>query len=238
MSVSNTAGASRVKISVVIPTYNEASSIVDTLMPLQRFRQNGDIEVILSDGNSTDATRQMATGLVDRCINESKGRALQMNSGAKFANGQLLLFLHADTQLPVDFVVSLGELLTSPKSQLVWGFFPLRLSGNDRLLRIVERCISLRSRLTSIATGDQAIFVNRALWQRLEGYGDIALMEDVEFSGRARKLTKAQVQSSCVVTSSRRWEQRGIVATVLLMWRLRWLYFCGVSPQTLAKLYR
>lgn len=226
------------KISIVIPTYNEAGSIESTLMPLQRSRCDGEVEVILSDGNSTDGTRDLAAPLVDLCLNESQGRARQMNSGAKAASGELLLFLHADTQLPNDFLPLLTDLQGRHDEEYLWGFFPLRLSGDHWMLRIVERCINLRSRLSSIATGDQAIFVNRNLWYVLEGFSDIPLMEDVELTRRAGKLSKARVQSSLLVTSSRRWEEKGIISTILLMWRLRWLYFVGVNPRTLAALYR
>lgn len=226
------------RLSIVIPTYNEAISIEATLAPLQKLRYCGDVEIIISDGNSTDATREKALGAVDECLNETKGRARQMNCGAKVARGEFLLFLHADTHLPDNFFSLLMACLDHTTDEHSWGFFPVRLSGEHRLLRVVERSMNLRSRLSSIATGDQAIFVSRTLWKALNGFSDIPLMEDVDFSRRARKLSKAKIIPRPLTTSSRRWEQNGVIATVWLMWRLRWLYFCGVPAKDLAKLYR
>tara|TARA_B100000446_G_scaffold46105_4_gene42223 strand:- start:9427 stop:10140 length:714 start_codon:yes stop_codon:yes gene_type:complete len=225
-------------ISIVIPTFNEASSIKATLQPLQSLREQGRVEVILSDGGSTDATFDQAQFLVDEVVCEVKGRAAQMNAGADRAKGECLLFLHADTQLPDNFVDLIAEAMPFPSESDCWGFFPVRLSGQLWSLRIVERFMNLRSRLSAIATGDQALFVSRALWQKLCGFADIPLMEDVEFSSRARKVSRPRVMRGKLVTSSRRWEQRGVVPTVLLMWKLRWLYFRGVNPQALSEMYR
>mgnify|MGYP003683040239 CR=1 FL=1 len=226
------------RLSIVIPTYNEEASIEATLAPLQQLRHSGDVEIIISDGNSSDATREKALKWVDECLNETNGRARQMNCGAKVARGEFLLFLHADTLLPDDFFSLLMACLNGAGDECAWGFFPVRLSGEQCLLRIVERSMNLRSRLSSIATGDQAIFVSRTLWEKLNGFSDIPLMEDIDFSRRARKLSKAKIQPRALTTSSRRWEQNGIIATVWLMWRLRWLYFWGVPAQNLVKLYR
>ncbi len=225
-------------ISIVIPTFNEASSIAATLQPLQRFRQQGSVEVILSDGGSTDSTLDQAQDWVDVCVCEAKGRAAQMNAGARRAKGDCLLFLHADTELPENFVDLISEELQSHCSVHLWGFFPVRLSGRLWAFRIIERFMNLRSRISAIATGDQALFVNQRLWQKLEGFAIIPLMEDVEFSRRAREVSRPKVMGRKLVTSSRRWEQRGVVPTVLLMWKLRWLYFCGVDPQALSEMYR
>ncbi|MGH1371953.1 MAG: TIGR04283 family arsenosugar biosynthesis glycosyltransferase [Cellvibrionaceae bacterium] len=238
MNVAKAAKSIQPKVSVVIPTYNEAASIEQTLSPLQHLRRSGDIEIVVSDGGSADGTRELVAPMVDRCVNDSQGRAAQMNSGARVSSAELILFLHADTQLPDNFLSPLIKSSGEDENAQAWGFFPVRLSGKHHLFRLIEGCINLRSRLTSMATGDQALFVSRALWRELEGFADIALMEDVDFSRRARKLAKAKVQPSFVTTSSRRWEENGIVSTVVLMWRLRWLYFCGVSPRALAKLYR
>lgn len=225
-------------ISIVIPTFNEADTIEGTLRPLQKYRRCADIEIILSDGDSHDLTREVVQPLVDVCINETKGRARQMNAGASMARGELLLFLHADTVLPDGFCAALTDQLCEHSGRLLWGFYPVRLSGKHRLLRVVERLMNCRSRLTSIATGDQGIYVSKDLWAQLEGFSDIPLMEDIDLSRRLRRLARPVVQGEPLSTSSRRWESRGIIKTIVLMWRLRWLYFRGVNPSELVKLYR
>jgi len=230
--------AASVLLSIVIPTFNEATSLTATLQPLQSLREQGWVEVILSDGGSTDATLDLAQFLVDEIVCEAKGRAAQMNAGAERVKGKCLLFLHADTQLPDNFFDLIVEALPSSSLSHCWGFFPVRLSGQFWALRIVERFMNLRSRLSAIATGDQALFVSLEMWRKLGGFANIPLMEDVEFSSRARKVSRPRVMRRKLVTSSRRWEQRGVIATVLLMWKLRWLYARGVDPQILSEMYR
>lgn len=232
------ASAGRPLISIIIPAFNEAETIEKTLKPLQSSRCSGNLEVILSDGNSTDNTREIALPGVDICINEAKGRARQMNAGAAVARGELLLFLHADTVLPDGFYETLANQLRQRSDRSLWGFYPVRLSGRQPMLRVVEWLMNHRSRLTSIATGDQGIYLSKDLWSSLEGFADIPLMEDIELSCRLRKLVSPLVQRQPLCTSSRRWESRGIIKTIALMWRLRWMYFRGVSPSELVKLYR
>lgn len=222
-------------ISVIIPTLNEADNISLSLDSLQPLRARGH-EVILVDGGSIDNTLELARPRVDRIVTSEAGRARQMNAGAARAGGDILWFLHADTLVPeeadrvIDTVVS--------HRQWVWGRFDVRLSGADLRLRVIERLMNWRSRISGIATGDQGIFISRALFERLEGYADIPLMEDVEISRRLKRHVRPACLGAKVMTSSRRWEQRGIWRTVWLMWRLRLRYALGEDPARLAKLYR
>jgi rSAM/selenodomain-associated transferase 2 len=191
--------------------------------------------VIVVDGGSRDETASLAEPWVDHYLYSSPGRAQQMNAGATQASGDCLMFLHADTLLPDHFFDALIDVL---HGSMQWGFFPVRLSGRHWLLRWVERGMNLRSRLTSVATGDQAIWLSRCLWKRLEGFKCIALMEDIELSKRMREVVKPHVASQPLCTSSRRWESQGVVSTILLMWRLRLMYFLGISPSVLVRRYR
>jgi rSAM/selenodomain-associated transferase 2 len=220
-------------ISIVIPALNEADAIVATLVPLQTLRKQG-FELLLADGGSSDETVALAAPLVDTLIQCEKGRALQMNAGAKKASGQWLLFLHADTQLPKPLSHWFDTLETT---QSCWGFFPIRLSGESIFFRWIERAINWRSKLSAVATGDQCIFVRREPFFKVGGYQNIPLMEDVALSKALRKLSSPLIFSSPVISSSRRWEQYGVFRTVLLMWRLRLAYFLGVKPASLVKHY-
>ncbi|MGH7274116.1 MAG: TIGR04283 family arsenosugar biosynthesis glycosyltransferase [Nitrospiria bacterium] len=220
------------KLSVIIPTLNESGLIQRTL---QKVRATGANEVIVVDGGSQDLTREMARTLADKIIETPRGRALQLNEGAKAANGDVLLFLHADTDLPPDALAAIGEALTDP--QVVGGRFNIQLDRVGWLFGSVAHLVNLRSRLTKIATGDQAIFVRREVFERIGGFPEIPIMEDVEFSRRIKQVGKIACLRNRVVTSARRWEQRGPLKTVFLMWGLRFLYFIGVSPDRLKRLY-
>lgn len=220
-------------ITIIIPVLNEGLTLVEMLRPLQSLRAAGH-EVILVDGGSHDETCECATGQMDQLLTSTAGRARQMNRGATVAQHSLLLFLHADTRLP-DHAVERIEAVVSAGHN--WGRFDVRLSGSQPLLRLVEWMMNRRSCLTGIATGDQAIFVQRALFQRVGGYPDIPLMEDVALSGSLRRFGRPACIDTPVVTSSRRWEQGGILRTIGLMWWLRLGYWFGVSPQRLAERY-
>jgi rSAM/selenodomain-associated transferase 2 len=220
------------KLSIIIPCLNEAEVIVESLLRLQPLRQQS-IELLLVDGGSSDNTRELAEPLVDSVLSSRSGRAIQMNTGAQHASGDYLLFLHADTYLPDSF---LDEKIRWQSSLSAWGFFPVRLSGKHWLLRVVAWCMNHRSRLTAMATGDQAIFIRRDIWKQLEGFAEIPLMEDIELSRRL-KHWRPYVARSRVITSSRRWEDNGMVSTILLMWWLRWRFFCGADPVDLKKRY-
>lgn len=219
------------KISIIMPVLNEAPHIVARLLQLKNT-QSGDYEVIVVDGGSSDNSVELARLHADSVIASAAGRAIQMNAGAAHSNAALLLFLHVDTALPANAI----ELVSNADAP--WGRFDVSLSGRHFMFRIIERMMNLRSRLTSIATGDQALFVTRALFDQVGGFPEIALMEDVALSKILRKHMPPLCLRQRVTTSSRRWQQRGIYKTILLMWWLRLLYFLGVSPARLAKTYR
>ncbi|HEX8692389.1 MAG TPA: TIGR04283 family arsenosugar biosynthesis glycosyltransferase [Longimicrobium sp.] len=223
------------RLSIVVPALDEAEGIVETLAALGPLRARGH-EVIVVDGGSADATAELARPLADRVLAAERGRARQQNAGAAAAAGDVLLFLHADTHLPpgADSLV-LGGLERTGRG---WGRFDVRLTGRHPVLRVVERMIGLRSRLSGIATGDQAVFVRRDWFRRAGGFPDLPLMEDVALSRALKRLGPPLCLRETVVTSSRRWERRGVFRTMLLMWRLRWSYWRGADPAVLAERYR
>jgi len=222
-----------VKISIIIPVLNEEINLSRISGHLQSIRQQGH-EIIIVDGGSVDNTLAISYEVTDDVIVSKAGRALQMNSGASVASGDILLFLHADTFLPDNAIQIISD---SFQSKNYWGRFDVRLSSSKYVYRLIERLMNLRSCLTSIATGDQAIFVEKNLFNRVGGFPEIALMEDVEISRQLKKTSKPVCLKHKVITSSRRWETNGVVATVLLMWKLRLYYFFGVSPEKLSQLY-
>lgn len=226
--------AARPRFSLIIPALNEAAGIAETLAALATWREAGD-EVVLVDGGSTDDTVARARGLADLVVEAPRGRARQMNAGAQRSRGECLVFVHADTRLPAAAREVLCALMASDTAP--WGRFDVRLSGSHPLLRVVERMMNLRSRLTGIATGDQVIFVARHRFNAIGGFPDQPLMEDIEFSTRLRREVRPCCVRLAVLTSSRRWESRGIMRTILLMWGLRLRYFFGADPEVLARAY-
>ena len=222
-------------ISVVVPVLDEAESIAQSLLPLQPLRDR-DVEVIVTDGGSRDGTRCVAGPLCDRLVDAPRGRARQMNAGARVASGRVLLFLHADTRLPSGWNRMVRDALGNGPRE--WGRFDVRLDGAHPMLRIVERAMNLRSRLSGIATGDQAMFVARGAFRAVGGFPDIALMEDIALSRTLRARSRPVCLRAAVVTSSRRWERNGVARTIVLMWRLRLEYALGADPEKLARLYR
>ena len=221
------------QLSIIVPALNEEAAIARALAPLQRWREAGH-EVIVVDGGSDDATVARAQGLADRVLLAERGRAAQMNAGAALARGSALLFLHADTRPPEHAPVMIADALASGR---VWGRFDLRPSGAAALLRLVEWMMNWRSRLSGIATGDQAIFVSRAAFQRVDGFAPIPLMEDIALSRALKRLGRPACIRARALTSSRRWEQFGITRTILLMWGMRLAYFFHADPHRLATLY-
>ncbi len=220
------------KLSIIIPTLNEAETIRQSLLSLQYLRKLGH-EIILVDGGSQDATCFIAHPLVDHILISEPGRGRQMNLGAKIATGKILIFLHADTLLPQDAEMELSRL----SGQQFWGRFDIKLSGTKKIYRLIEKMINIRSRISGIATGDQAIFMTRELFEKVNGFPDIPLMEDVAVSKKLKKNAPPVCLDANVVTSSRRWESRGVINTVLLMWILRMQYAMGVTPEKLANRY-
>ena len=216
----------RLKLSVVVLVLNEAAGIRAALEALAPLRNRGH-EVIVVDGGSSDRTPELAAGLCDRVLSAPRGRAAQMNAGARAATGDVLVFLHADTRLPpgADQLVPNGSM---------WGRFDVEIDGRHPLLKVVACAMNLRSRLTGIATGDQAMFVRR---DSFPGFPEIALMEDIALSRILKKSGRPACLRERAVTSGRRWESRGVLRTIFLMWRLRLLYFLGVSPERLARRY-
>jgi rSAM/selenodomain-associated transferase 2 len=229
-------------VAVILPVLNEAGYL-ESHLPSLLVRQAFD-EAIVVDGGSTDASVEVVCKLMSGdasgpqaslcLIQAPRGRAHQMHAGAQAATADVLLFLHADTILPPDAVESIRAAV---RDGALWGRFDVRLSGRHVLLRLIERAMNVRSALSGIVTGDQALFVRSDVYHMLGGFAPMALMEDIEFSSRLKWIGKPARLRGPVITSSRRWEQHGVVRTQLLMWTLRLLYWFGVSPARLARWY-
>ena len=217
------------RLAVIIPALDEAQRIRASLDALALLRARGH-EVIVVDGGSSDATVELARPLADQVLSSARGRAVQMNAGARAARADALVFLHADTRLPA----LADALIINALKVHAWGRFDVRIEGSHPLLGLVACAMNLRSRLTGIATGDQAIFVRRDVFM---GFPEIALMEDIAFSRAMKRLGAPACLRERVTTSGRRWEARGVGRTIFLMWRLRLLYALGVEPQRLARDY-
>ncbi len=220
-------------LSVIVPALNEEAGIGVMLAALQPVRAAGH-EVVLADGGSTDATVRMAEGLVDHVVSGRRGRAAQMNAGAAAARGDTLWFVHADTLVPVPAYLALLDALGRGAC---WGRFSVTLDAPGPMFRIIAWCMNRRSCLTGIATGDQAIFVRRDLFEQVGGFPDIPLMEDVALSRLLRRRHRPACLSSRIRTSARRWESAGVWRTIWLMWRLRYAYWRGADPAKLHHRY-
>ncbi len=227
------------RLAVIVPVLNEERAIADTLARLAPLRARGSM-VVAVDGGSTDRTVERARAAVDHVLVAARGRALQMNAGARHALADpaidTLLFLHADTRLPDDADREVRAACAGRPS--AWGRFDVRIEGAAPSLRLVAAMMNLRSRATGICTGDQCLFATRALFAALDGFAALPLMEDIEFSRRARRVAWPIAIRARATTSGRRWERHGVVRTVLLMWRLRLAYFLGADPARLAAAYR
>ncbi len=221
-------------ISVIVPALNEAEGIVSTLQRLQALRAGGH-EVLLVDGGSGDATVELARPYVDGVLHSDRGRALQMNTGADAARGDILWFVHADTLVPEDADARILEAIDAGRD---WGWFRVRIRGRSRWLPVIAWFMNRRSCLTRVATGDQGIFLRRSAWDVVGGFPEIPLMEDIAISRSLRRRFRGSCLPAKVCTSGRRWEERGVGRTVWLMWRLRLAYFLGEDPAVLARRYR
>lgn len=221
------------RISIIIPTLNEAQGIEQCLLALQPFRQQH-CEIIVADGGSSDTTVAISQSLADILISAPKGRARQMNAGANQAHNDILLFLHADTLLPD---TALNQLCTGINEGFDWGRFDIHLTGKHPMLKVIALMMNWRSRLTGIATGDQALFVRKQIFEKIGHYPDINLMEDIALSKQLKQLGKPFCIGAKVISSGRRWEYFGVYRTILLMWWLRAGFFFNISPDLLAHLY-
>jgi len=219
------------KLSIIMPVLNEAAGTEAALRALGSLRERG-VELIVVDGGSGDGTAELARPLADRVLSAPRGRAMQMNSGAAAAKGDALLLLHADTRLPQDA----DQLVLDGLNDRQWGRFNVRFDGGG-LLRLVAIMMNTRSRLTGIATGDQAMFMRRAAFEQAGGFPPIALMEDIALSARLKRLGRPLCLAARVTTSGRRWRRHGLWRTILLMWGLRLRYFLGADPARLARAY-
>lgn len=222
-----------VPATIIIPILNEEDEIVACLEDLQKFRAHG-FEVIVIDGHSNDRTRQLSQGKCEYISTSQASRARQMNTGALHARGNIIIFLHVDTRLPENLVQLISEL---PKNTPVWGRFDIILTGKHWMFRVIAAMINLRSRLTGICTGDQAIFMSKPLFYEVSGFPLIALMEDIAMSKKLKPICPPICFKHKVISSSRRWEKHGIIKTIMKMWYLRAVYFMGVHPDTIARQY-
>jgi rSAM/selenodomain-associated transferase 2 len=219
-------------VSIIVPVLDEAAAIAQALAPLQAARARG-AEVVVVDGGSRDGTPTLARPWADQVIVAARGRALQMNAGAHASRCRHLVFLHADTVLPANGV----EAVEAALRDAPWGRFDVAIAGEDPLLAIVASCMNLRSRLSGIATGDQALFVRREAFEAVGGFPAIPLMEDIAFSRTMLGIARPACLRERVLTYGRRWEQHGVLRTIALMWRLRLEYALGADPHRLARRY-
>lgn len=222
------------RCAIVMPVLDEAASIENALRRLSPLRETGTV-IVVADGGSTDRTADLAAPLCDAVVAAPRGRAAQMNAGARACAADMLVFLHADTVLPDGAMDAVRAGLSS--DGCAWGRFDVRIAGKALMLPVIAAMMNLRSRLTGIATGDQAMFMTRAAFEQAGGFPDIALMEDIAMSKALKRAGRPLCLSLKVTTSGRRWERHGVWRTIALMWRLRLAYFFGADPDELAQRY-
>lgn len=219
---------------IVVPVLNESASLNDQLSRLRVLREQG-AEVLLVDGGSVDSTRDIIRAEGFSLLESERGRAIQMNAGARAMQSDILIFLHADTRLPPDSLLKVEQHLSQGRQ---WGRFDVRIVGSSSWFAVIAFFMNIRSRLTGIATGDQTFFMTREAFDAVGGFPIQPLMEDIEMSKRLKRLSAPVCLHDRVETSGRRWEQHGVWTTILLMWRLRWAYWRGTPANTLVRLYR
>lgn len=221
------------KISIIIPVLNEATRIASVINQIEKTEE---IEIIVVDGLSVDNTVEVASSLGVNVISTPRGRALQMNTGAKIASGEILLFLHADTELPKGFAGLVRDALNQP--QVIAGAFELKIEGQQWGLRLIEKIVSLRSHFLQLPYGDQALFIKAETFRQLGGFSELPIMEDFELINRLKRYGKIKILPISVITSGRRWQQLGIWKTTLINQFIILGYYLGIPPETLAKFYR
>ena len=221
-------------LSIIVPTLNDGAVLIPLLQALQSVRQNG-CDIIVSDGGSLDQTKVLAEPWIDHWVSGAPGRAIQMNRGAVLAQGEWLWFVHADTRF-IDDIRPFAAYLQQTAAQ--WGHCPVRLDADQPIFRLIEWLMHRRTRFSQIVTGDQGIFVRRAIFEQMGGYPAIPLMEDIALSSALKRHSRPVMAPLSLLTSARRWQQHGIIRTILLMWWLRLAFYLGVAPARLAIWYQ
>jgi rSAM/selenodomain-associated transferase 2 len=224
----------RPRLCIIVPVLDEADALAPWLASLQPLRRRG-VRLVIVDGGSNDATMDVARAHADITFRAPRGRASQMNAGAAACRADVLLFLHADTRLPEGADVLVLDAVAQGR---VWGRFDVRFNVRGAMLRVIARLMNLRSRITGITTGDQALFIRQDLFDVVGGFPEIPLMEDIAMSRELKRRGRPASLRAKVVTSARRWERNGIWKTIFLMWWLRAAYFFGADPARLAHIYR
>ncbi len=221
------------KLTVIIPTLNEADRLPATLASVGR---QDDVEIVVADGGSRDATLQIARRAGVGIVSSRPGRAFQMNLGAEEAQGRFLVFLHADSRLPDGYLAEIESILAIPGVTV--GAFRFQIDAPGWGFRLIEICTNLRARLLSTPYGDQGLFLQASTWKRMGGYREIPIMEDFDLVRRLARSGKIVISSMAAPTSGRRWKQLGLVRTTLLNWAIVLAYWCGICPFRLATWYR
>ena len=223
-----------VRVSVVVPTLNEARALPALLKQLQAWQQPGD-EILVVDGGSNDGTAALAQESCANVLRVNAGRSNQLNAGGHHARGDVIWFVHADSDIKH---VSRTDIVSAIESGTQWGWCTVAIDDPALWFRVIERGMRWRSKLTRVATGDQGVFVQRGLFEQLGGFNPIELMEDVDFAKRARAIARPAVIAGTIATSARRWRRHGIMKTILLMWSLRLGWWLGVPTARLARAYQ
>lgn|SRR5574341_362041 len=224
-------------ISIIIPVLNESEGINDAIGRLRSIVSGNEAEIIVVDGDPAGST---INALKDKRVIKTlsgKGRAIQMNKGAALASGRILLFLHADTMLPQNALVSITKYMKD--GRFVAGAFDLGIQTNRKIFKITERYVALRTRLTKVPFGDQAIFIRREYFDRIGGFKPVPIMEDFELMSRIKKRgDRIRIIPEKAMTSARRWEKEGVLYATFRNWMLQLLYLAGVSPERLSRFYK